>query len=105
MTQINVHKNMPGQFSWSMHVDEDGKRFASSDSCHHDQCRTRKLNGSSAQEGERTDNDVIGNYLRRTNVETNVETNRTPISRPDQYLGSMQVDEDGSYIWESKTAP
>ena len=32
----------PDQYLGSMQVDEDGSRFASSDSCHHDQCRTRK---------------------------------------------------------------
>ena len=29
----------PEQYLGSMQVDEDGCRFASSDSCHHDQCR------------------------------------------------------------------
>ena len=36
----NANKHgQPDQYLGSMQVDEDGKRFASSDSCHHDQCR------------------------------------------------------------------
>ena len=35
----------PDQYLGSMQVDEDCKRFASSDSCHHDQCRRMVSNG------------------------------------------------------------
>ena len=42
------------------------------------------------------DKELNKSDLIQSNVEVNVETNGTPISRQDQYLGSMQVDEDGS---------
>ena len=38
-------------------------------------------------------------------IQTSAGKNANKHGQPDQYLGSMQVDEDGSYIWESKTAP
>ena len=37
--------NQPDQYLGSMQVDEDCKRFVSSGSCHHDQCRRMESNG------------------------------------------------------------
>ena len=52
-----------------------------------------------------TDNNLNIKSFDRDSGTVSGTVSDTLISRPDQYLGSMQVDEDGSYIWESKTAP